>query len=123
VQQTPSAQANNIYRVQNEAPQPIPGVPGAVMEVLFTALAKDPDDRFQDVAALRRALVQALVAHVPSRKGVQFLTPTLNSQVGLASEAPKVEPASFEWPGWIWGVLVAANVVVMLLVGFLLMGS
>jgi serine/threonine protein kinase len=123
VQQTPSAQANNIYRVQNEAPQPIPGVPGAVMEVFFTALAKDPNDRYQDAAALRRALVQALVAHVPSRKGVQFLTPTLNRQVGLTGSAPKAEPATLEWPGWIWGVLVAANVVVMLLVGLLLTRS
>jgi len=122
VRQTPSAQANNIYRVQNEAPQPIPGVPSAVMEVLLIALAKDPDDRYQDVADMRRALVQALVAHVPSRKGVQFLTPTLSSQVGMASAAPKVEPASGEWPGWVWGVLVAANVVVMLLVGLLLIG-
>jgi hypothetical protein len=93
------------------------------MQVLFAALAKDPDDRYQDLAQLKRALVQALVAHVPSRKGVAFLTPTLNSQVGLATPGPKVEPAASEWPGWIWGVLVAANVVVMLLVGLLLIGS
>jgi serine/threonine protein kinase len=123
MRQSPSAQANNIYRVQTEAPQPIPGVPGAVMDVLLTALAKDPDDRYPDVAAFRRAMVQALVAHVPSRKGVQFLTPTHASQVGLATSAPQVEPATPEWPAWIWGVLVAANVVVMVLVGLLLIGS
>jgi serine/threonine protein kinase len=120
---TPGAQADNIYRVQNEAPLPIPGVPGAVMDVLFTALAKDPHERYQDVATMRRALVHALVAHVPSRKGVQFLTPTHVSQVGLATSAAEAEPAALEWPPWIWGVLVAANVAVMVLVGLLLMGS
>jgi serine/threonine-protein kinase len=119
---SPGAQANNIYRVQNEAPQPIPGIPHAVMQVLFTALAKDPDDRYPDVAAFRRALVQALVAHVPSRSGVQFLTPTRSDQVGLATGQPTTAPAMFEWPVWIWGVLLAANVAVMLLVGFLLVG-
>jgi serine/threonine-protein kinase len=120
---TPSAQADNIYRVQHEAPQPIPGVPPAVMDVIFTALAKNPDDRYPDVAALRRALVQALVAHVPSRKSVQFLTPIHSSQVGLATSPPKAAPGTFEWPAWVWGVLLAANVVVMLLVGFLLVGT
>jgi serine/threonine protein kinase len=119
---TPDAQADNIFRVQNEAPQPIPGVPSAVMNVLFTALAKDPDERYQDVATLRRALVHALVAHVPSRKGVQFLTPTHASQVGLAGQSPAAAPEMFEWPAWIWGVLLVANVAVMLLVGFLLVG-
>jgi serine/threonine-protein kinase len=123
MRQTPSAQADNIYRVQTEAPQPIPGVPGAVMDVLFTALAKDPEDRYQDVATLRRALVHALVAHVPSRKGVQFLTPTHASQVGLAASAHKAKLATPEWPGWVWGVLVAANLAVMVLVGLLLIGS
>jgi serine/threonine protein kinase len=123
MQHSPGAQANNIYRVQNEAPQPIPGVPPAVMQVLFTALAKDPDDRYPDVAAFRRALVQALVAHVPSRRGVQFLTPTHSDQVGLAADQPPPAPATFEWPVWIWGVLLAANVAVMLLVGFLLVGT
>jgi len=117
---TPAAQADNIFRVQNEAPQPIPGVPPAVMNVLFIALAKDPDERYQDVASLRRALVHALVANVPSRKGVQFLTPTRTNQVGLAAPSPAVAPDAFEWPPWIWGALLAANVVVMLLVGFLL---
>lgn len=120
---TPSAQADNIYRVQNEAPQPIPGVPPAVMNVVFTALAKDPDDRYPDVATFRRALVQALIAHVPSRKGVQFLTPTHSSQVGLATDRPAPAPAPVEWPAWIWGVLLAANVAVMLLVGYLLAGT
>jgi serine/threonine-protein kinase len=123
MRQSPSAQADNIYRVQTEAPQPIPGVPTAVMNVLFTALAKDPDDRYPSVAAFRRALVQALVAHVPSRKGVQFLTPTHPSQVGLASGEPAAPPTASEWPTWIWGVLLAANVAVMLLVGFLLVGT
>jgi serine/threonine protein kinase len=121
--QTPSAQADNIYRVQTEAPQPIPGVPGAVMDVLFTALAKAPDERYPDVAAMRRALVDALVAHVPSRKGVQFLTPTHAGQVGQASPAPKAELNVREWPPWIWGVILAANVAVMLLVGLLLIGT
>jgi serine/threonine-protein kinase len=122
MRQTPSAQADNIYRVQTEAPRPIPGVPDAVMEVLFTALAKDPDERYQDVAILRRALVQALVAHVPSRKGVQFLTPTHADQVGLAASASQATPAMREWPAWIWGVLVAANLAVIVLVGLLLIG-
>jgi serine/threonine-protein kinase len=120
---SPDAQANNIYRVQHEAPQPIPGVPPAVMQVLFTALAKNPDDRYPDVAMFRRALVQALVAHVPSRKGVQFLTPTRSDQVGLAADQPASAPAAVEWPVWVWGVLLAANVAVMLLVGFLLVGA
>jgi len=98
-------------------------VPSAVMDVLFAALAKDPDDRYPDVAAFRRALVQALVAHVPSRKGVQFLTPSQTSQVGLATHASTTDPTTFEWPAWIWGVLLAANVAVILLVGFLLIGA
>ena len=120
--QTPSAQADNIYRIQHQDPQAIPGVPGAVMQVILTALAKNSDDRYPDVAAFRRALVQALVAHVPTRKGVQFLTPTQSSQVGMATSAPQAEPGPLEWPAWIWGVLLAANVAVMLLVGFLLIG-
>ena len=122
-QHTPSAQANNIYRVQNEVPQPIPGVPPAIMDVLFTALAKDPDDRHADVIAFRRAWVYALVAHVPSHKSVQFLTPTHSGQVGMAATANTADPAPFEWPAWGWGVLLAANVAVMLLVGFLLVGT
>jgi serine/threonine-protein kinase len=117
---TPGAQADNICRVQNEAPLPIAGIPPSVMDVLFTALAKDPADRYSDVAAFRRALVQALVAHVPSRKGVEFLTPTHASQVGLAAQEAPSTPVPFEWPIWVWGVLLAANVAVMLLVGFLL---
>jgi hypothetical protein len=92
------------------------------MDVLFTALAKDPDERYRDVAALKRALVQALVAHVPSRKGVQFLTPTHASEVGLAASASQAKPAMREWPAWIWGVLVAANLAVIVLVGLLLIG-
>jgi len=64
--------------------------------------------------------VHALVANVPSRKGVQFLTPTHTNQGGLAAQSPAIAPEAFEWPVWIWGVLLAANVAVMLLVGFLL---
>jgi serine/threonine protein kinase len=114
---TPSAQAENIRRVQNERPQPIPDVPSEVMRVILRGLAKDPDRRYPDVATFRRELLQALIAYLPTRKGLQLLAP-------FGAEGEQAEALeSVEWPPWIWGALLAVNVAIMLLVGLLLLRS
>jgi serine/threonine protein kinase len=121
--QTPSAQAENIRRVRSEAPRPISGIPPAVMAVLLVALAKDPDDRYPDVGTFRRELTQALLAHLPSHTGIGLLTSARTGYAARGRVQSKTQSQStqpFEWPPWIWGVLVAINVVVMVLVGFLL---
>lgn len=125
---TPSAQADNIHRVRTERPKPIPGVPSEVMDVILRTLAKDPDERYPDVATLRRELVHALVPYVPVRKGMELLDtgayPTRASSMRVSSDGQA--GGSLEmigWPSWIWGALLAVNVAVMVLVGLLLMRS
>jgi serine/threonine-protein kinase len=121
--QTPSAQAENVRRVRSEVPRPISDLPPAVMAVLLAALAKDPDDRYPDVEAFRRELTQVLLAHLPSQTGIGLLTPAKAGHEAHGHAQSKIQATStqpFEWPPWIWGVLVAINVVVMVLVGFLL---
>jgi serine/threonine protein kinase len=114
---TPGAQAENIRRVQNERPQPIADVPPEIMAVILRGLAKNPERRYPDVATFRRELVQALIAHLPARKGIQLLAP-------FGPDGEQAETLeSIEWPSWIWGALLAVNVAVMLLVGLLLLRS
>ena len=48
-----------LQRIASELPQPIEGVPEPVMRVLEKALAKQPEDRFEDVVAFTTALGQA----------------------------------------------------------------
>jgi serine/threonine protein kinase len=48
-----------LQRIATELPQPIEGVPDPVMRVLEKALAKQPEERFEDVLAFTTALGQA----------------------------------------------------------------
>jgi serine/threonine protein kinase len=130
---TPSAQADNIYRVRTERPKPIPDVPTEIMDVILRTLAKDPEERYPDVATFRRELVRTLVPYVPVRKGIELLdarasgtrmSETRARYARTASDGHAgVNPETIEWPSWIWGALLAVNVAVMVLVGLLLMRS
>jgi serine/threonine protein kinase len=114
---TPGAQAENIRRVQNERPRPIPNVPQEIMNVIRRALHKDANRRYPDVSTFRRELIQALVAYLPAQKAMRLLAP-----FGSDGEQTTL-PENVEWPSWIWGALLAVNVAVMLLVGLLLVRS
>jgi serine/threonine protein kinase len=125
---TPSAQADNIQRVRTERPAPIPGVPTEVMEVILRSLAKDPDERYPDVATFQRELVRALVPHVPTRKGMELLdtrasSPRVSSTRASVDGQAGANLETIQWPSWIWGALLAVNLAVMVLVGLLLMRS
>jgi serine/threonine-protein kinase len=130
---TPSAQADNIHRVRTERPNPIPGVPIEIMDVILRTLAKDPDERYADVATFRRELVLALVPYVPVRKGMELLdtrqpevrVPSARLEYVRASSDRQagIDLETIEWPSWIWGALLAVNLVVIVLVGFLLIRS
>jgi serine/threonine protein kinase len=130
---TPIAQADNIHRVRTERPKPIPGVPAEVMDIILRTLAKDPDERYPDVATLRRELVHALMPYVPVSKGIELLEGRAlerhmpRVRVGYAHSSrggqAGVNLETVVWPSWIWGALLAVNVAVMVLVGFLLMRS
>jgi serine/threonine-protein kinase len=129
---TPSAQADNIRRVRNETPEPIPGVPSAISDVVLRALAKDPDDRHPDVATFRRELVEAALAHIPSEQGIELLIPWMAPlgapSRGLAETRASSSGGSWigerrDWPLWVWGVLLAVNLVVMLVIALLLFRS
>jgi serine/threonine-protein kinase len=115
---TPGAQADNINRVRNEMPSPISTLSDEVNEVVLRALAKAPGDRHPDVATFRQALTKSLIPSLPSEQGIQLVAPfrPIGTQTALSAEAD-------EWPRWVWGMLCAVNLGVMLLFAWLLFGA
>jgi hypothetical protein len=115
---TPGAQADNINRVRNEMPNPIPVLSDKVNEVIQRALSKAPGDRYPDVATFRQALTKSLIPSLPSEQGIQLVAPfqPIGTQTTLSAEAD-------EWPRWVWGMLCAVNLAVMLLFAWLLFGA
>ena len=59
-----------LHRLPNEDPPPLtevyPGLPPAIEDVVMRALAKAPDDRFQNLADMRTALTSAQSGGLPS---------------------------------------------------------
>jgi serine/threonine protein kinase len=59
-----------LHRLPNEDPPPLteiyPGLPPAIEDVINRALAKSPDDRFQNLADMRTALTKAQSGGMPS---------------------------------------------------------
>lgn len=115
---TPSAQAENIRRVHQEAPAPIPEVPPQVNEVILRALAKHPDDRYPDVAHFRQQLIRALFPHLPPDKGISLVAPFRSVTEGRPGALDTAD-----WPRWIWVALVVMNLIVMIAFAVLLLGS
>lgn len=64
-----SYEADTLYRIVNEAPQPIDelarGIPRLLSSTVMRALAKDPDGRFQDMRSFLDALRRARSAMAP----------------------------------------------------------
>ncbi len=114
---TPIAQADNIQRVRNDAPAPVPELGTAANEVLLKALSKAPQDRYPDIASFRRALTQALIPDLPSEQSIRLVAPFQTASTGYS-----VLGEHRDMPGWIWITLCAINVTAMLLVAGLLIG-
>jgi serine/threonine-protein kinase len=115
---TPGAQADNINRVRNENPGPVPELAPAVNRVVLRALAKSPEERYPDLVAFRHALVQAVLPSLPSEQGIRLVAPF--------RPFDGEDPASREtadWPYWIWGVLCAVNLAMMALLAWLALGT
>jgi serine/threonine-protein kinase PpkA len=115
---TPAAQADNINLVRNKTPDPIADLSDQVNEVILRALSKVPGDRYPDVATFRQALTKALIPYLPSEQGIQLVAPF---QPVAAANAGYAE--ADEWPRWVWGMLCAVNLAVMLLFAWLLFGT
>jgi serine/threonine-protein kinase len=114
---TPIAQADNINRVKNDIPEPIPNLPHEVNQVVLRALAKDPADRYPDVDSFRQAFTQALISHIPSEQGIRLVMPFQSHD-----ESSTAATENGDWPRWVWAILCAINVTVMLLTAWLLFG-
>ena len=70
------------------------------------------------MATFRQALTKALIPYLPSEQGIQLVAPfqpVTATNVGYA----EVD----EWPRWVWGMLCAVNLAVMLLFAWLLLGT
>jgi hypothetical protein len=112
---TPRAQAHNVGLAREALPEPIPEVPSEVNAVLLRVLAKDPEDRYPDVATFRQRLVQAMFAHLSPERGLGLVSPFQKDR----AQRPSQREAEL-WPRWVWGVLLAMNLAVMATVALLL---
>lgn len=110
---TPSAEAENVMRILRHAPAPIAGLDPEVNRVLLCALSKAPADRYPDMAAFQRTLVQVLLPYLPAELGLRLLAP-------FRYPTAKAAPEGKEWPRWVWGALCALHGAVMALVVWLL---
>jgi serine/threonine protein kinase len=117
LQNTPSAYADNIARVHEQHPQPLTEVPAEVAAVIMRTLSKDPADRYPDLRAFRTAFTKALLLHEPSKAGLRR---PFSSWGRRQERRPR---GSGEWPRWVWRALVAVNVLAMLIIAWLLIGT
>jgi len=118
LEDTPGVQADNIHLIRHEKPDPIPGIPGEVNEVLLRALSKSPQERYPTVAIFRQKLIQALFSHLSPEKGLSLVKPG-----SLVKDVPVARPEAADWPAWLWGGLLAINLVAMIVLGVLLLSA
>jgi len=93
----------------------IPGISPEIERVVFTALAKNPLERFASVQSFARALAQAIAAELDTRAATPlrpFASPSLSSEVestflpmraasdiaSVQSPLPKVQPSAYATP-------------------------
>ena len=118
LENTQGAYADNIGLVRSATPKSLPDVPPEVEQVIMRALAKDPDERYPDVATLSYRLKQALFPHLPPEQGIRLVVPFQRT-----AERGARQPEGGEWPSWLWKLLLAVNVAVMVAVALLLIQS
>ena len=117
LEDSPGVQADNIHLIRHEEPEPISSVPQEVNEVILRTLAKSPEDRCPSVAIFRQKLIQALFSHLSPEKGLSLVTPRRPFDDDSTARSDVAE-----WPGWLWGGLLAINVAAMIVLGVLLFG-
>jgi serine/threonine protein kinase len=115
LQNTPGAHADNVNRVRDDMPEPLPEAPLEVEEVLMRALAKDPNERFPDITSFGHEYVQAASPYLPAHEGIRLLAP-FRSNGGNGVGRPEIP----EWPRWLWGALLALNVTMLIIIAVLL---
>ena len=115
---TPSVYAENIERVKNDLPEPLPQLPPEVADVILRALSKDPQDRYEDIEAFRQAFTDAWFLYKPAKRPKMRWTLPL-----LVRGRRRKRDDNRDWPQWVWQALVAVNVLVMVIVALLLIGA
>jgi serine/threonine protein kinase len=119
--ETPAAQAQNVYRIGQEPPQPPSThnrrIPAWLDAVVLRALAKRPEDRYADAAALRSALLQ----RVPGATATPQPGPPARTRPAAVQQRQRTP-----LPTWFWvlgGGAVTLLVICVLLVVFLVGGG
>jgi len=115
LENTQGAYADNIGLVRDATPRPLPDAPPEVERVIMRALAKDPDERYPDVTTFGYRLKQALFPHLPPEQGIRLVVPFQG-----AGEREARQSDNGEWPSWLWKLLLAVNIAVMIAVALLL---
>jgi serine/threonine protein kinase/Flp pilus assembly protein TadD len=98
-----SADGGYIEKVLQVPPDPPRGVPGELAAILFKALAKSPDDRYQDAESLRRDLERYRRGQAP---GLPAPTPAV--QPAEQPPAPRPSPSRAALALAVVGLLIAA---------------
>ena len=92
-----------IHRILNEHPPPLeslcPGLHDEVLEVVGRALEKDPQDRYQDLAAMRRDLQRARQRADLDTEETVIVKPDPDGET-LAVERPPEKRSSHLGPSW-----------------------
>ena len=115
LENTQGAYADNIALVRTATPRPLYDVPPEVEQVIMRALAKDPDSRYPDVTTFSYRLKQAMFPYLPPEQGLRLVVP-----FQATGDRDAGSPEDGEWPSWLWKVLLAVNVAVMVGVALLL---
>ncbi len=117
-----------IKHMQDPLPRPksfVENLPDAVEQVLFKALAKEPENRFQDMGAFAEALgklalgeTTGLPAVTPTMETVRAAMPVSAPQPVPVRAAAAPVPQKKKVPGWLIALIVVGIVAV---VGFVLL--
>ena len=83
--------------------------------MILRALSKSPNDRYPSVAIFRQKLIQSLLSYLSPEKGLYLMASPRSTEESLSAR-----PDAADWPGWLWGGLLAANVAAMLALAVLL---
>lgn len=109
---TPGAQADNVSLIRYRRPKPLDDLPPEVNVVLMKALAKRPARRYESVAALRSALVQASLPYITSVRTVMSLSP-LDSASSRPVGLPVRRTPSYDWT-WVMAAATGASLLFLL---------